>query len=255
MRSRRHLGHPDALEQLRQANPVDADRLPGPDSPEASALKEKILATRRPGQPPRRHVPRRRRVVVAVAAGLLAIASTATAWVLITRDVTQPRMACYEAASLGADRVGLSNPQTLEASECAPIWEEGTLTNPAAAKPGETPPLTACVTEAGTVAVFPSDDPQLCQRLGLAYPEPNSANRQAPTLALQQALIAYFANEECIPLSQAQTEVAEILRRHGFKGWDTEVMPGPSDRPCASFSLNAEQHVVSIIPIPDPHQG
>jgi hypothetical protein len=250
LKHKRHARRPNAFEVLRRADPVDAASLPGPESPEALALKEGILATSRQKERPRRFLSRRR-LVLAVVFGLLSIASTTTAWVLLTREVRRPRMACYEAVSLHADRVALTSPRTLDAIECAPEWDEGVLVNPAVAQRGEVPPLTACVTDIGAVAVFPSRNPRVCEELGLATPEPESGERQERILELERALVAYFAQGRCIPVTEAKTQVAKILQDYGLKGWRVEMMPGPSERPCASFSLDAEEQVVHLVPIPD----
>ncbi|MGH9896956.1 MAG: hypothetical protein ACREA0_34150 [bacterium] len=79
MRRTRDPRHLDAFEVLRQADPVDVTCLPGPDSREALALKEGVLAT-----PRRRERPRRshRRLLVSLVF-VLSIASSAAAWVLL----------------------------------------------------------------------------------------------------------------------------------------------------------------------------
>lgn len=58
------------------------------------------------------------------------------------------------------------------AAACEPVWADGILTNPDINERGEIPPLTACVANNKSLAVFPTDDPTVCEDLGLSYPEP-----------------------------------------------------------------------------------
>ncbi|HHC08074.1 MAG TPA: hypothetical protein ENK55_05100 [Actinobacteria bacterium] len=237
---------PDAFEQLRAADPVDPATVDGPDSPRARALLSSILATdRTPEAVPER---RRRRRRLAVAAAILAALAAAAAWI-VTRPVTNPAsLSCYEGPTLDSSQVGLVG-RPLEVASCVPFWADGTLTNPAY-PPGTVPPLVACVTDVGTFAVFPSEDPNLCEELGLAPPDPQSIDDAAPIIDLENALVDYFSSDPCIPIPQAADDVQRILDEHGVSDWTITVGEQRPDRPCASLSFEPERRTVRIVPIP-----
>jgi len=239
---------PDAFERLRAANPVDPARVDGPDSPRAQQLLASILATPRTPEPAVVRRRRRRRLGVAVA--LVAILGGAAAWI-VTRPVANPAtVSCYAQPALHGTQAGLVG-VPLDVESCAPYWENGTLTNPDY-PPGVAPPLVACVTDVGTFAVFPSEDPNLCEKLGLAPPEPQSIEDAKPTLDLGQALVDYFLSESCIPIPQAASAVRRILDEHGAADWTITLGNQRPDRPCASLSFEPRTHTVRIVPIPEP---
>ncbi|MGH8874152.1 MAG: hypothetical protein ACRDVM_02710 [Acidimicrobiia bacterium] len=243
--------HPDAFELLRRNDPVQVEDLPGPDGADAQALKQRILATPRQEWKAHRLPTGRRRLAVALAIGLVAALSIAAAWYL-TREVTRPSVTCYQQPSLASDRVGIGSPEILSAAECVEAWQSRTLVNPTVAQPGEVPPLTACVNEVGAVAVFPTGDSGICERLGLALPEPASVERQQPILELREALVDYFAARGCVPVDLAEEDVEALLVEAGFSEWRVEAMPTTAERPCASFSLESEAQTIRIVPIPRP---
>ena len=147
----------NAFEVLRANNPVDEATLSTGDSPKARALLAQVTATPRPvHQQVPRQASKRRRLVIAVA--VISTLLTAAAWLML-RPVTDPiSVACYQAASLDSDVVAVPSVGDLDASLCVAAWEDGVLVNPAVAAAGDTPPLLACVSESGGLAIFPSDE-------------------------------------------------------------------------------------------------
>lgn len=242
---------PDAFELLRRSDRVNVEDLPWSDSAEAQALKQRILTSTRQQPEPSLGHKSPRRLLMATAIGLVAALSIAAAWYL-TREVSQPSLSCYEQPSLEGNRVGIGSPKTLNAEECGEVWKSRTLINPAVAQPGEVPPLTACVNDVGAVAVFPVGDTGICQRLGLALPDPASVERQQPSLELQEALVDYFATRQCVPVEQAVEDIEALLVEADLSAWRVEAMPASAERPCASFSLDAEAQTIRIVPIPRP---
>jgi hypothetical protein len=235
---------------VRATNPVDEAEVEGPDSPRAQEQLTRILAS--PIQEPqRRRMPRRRlRVVITLA--VLALATTAAGW-LWTRVIERPNaVLCYERADLDADIAGAPAGDRATADACAPVWQDGVLVNPEVATPGSVPPLTACVTENGSLAVFPTDDPVVCDRLGLAHPEPAGQESADAVRQLEGSLISFFQSRECIPIAEAETETRRILDQSGFTGWKIQTQPGSPDRPCGSFSIDAPSETIHLIPIPEP---
>lgn len=239
----------DAFEILRANDPVDETMVDGADSPKARALFANIVATRR-SQSHRRRRSTRRRLTIAIAVALLAVVSIAATW-LFLRDVSDPiSVGCYQDASLDSDVVAVTSGGALDVSLCEPVWEDGTLTNNDVAPHGQVPPLIGCVTNSGNLAVFPSNDENLCQILGLADPNPESVPEGDTIRQLNDDLVAHFAANECQPIEETETDIRRILDSRGFEGWQIEVSPGGSGRPCASFGLDAPDQTIHLIPIP-----
>ena len=237
----------DAFEILRASDPVDEAMVAGADSPKARALFADIVATPRPPlDRPERSV--RRRLAFAIA--LLAVVSVAAAW-LFLRDVTDPiSVGCYQDANLDSDVVAVASGGVLDVSLCEPVWEDGTLTNDAAAPAGQVPSLIGCVTDTGNLAVFPSDDENLCQILGLADPNPESIPGGDAIRQLNDALVSYFAANNCQTIDDAKSDVRRILDNSSLEGWHIQASLGGPGRPCASFGLDAPNQTVYLIPIP-----
>ena len=233
----------DPFDILRGHDPVDRTELPGPDSPAARTLFEQITTSttthRRPVG--------RRRVLLAVA--VLAIAAVAaTTWVALMRPVSELSVVCYAATSLDGDRVGVAASSTPSVEVCVEPWADGQLTNPDV-EPGEVPPLTACVTDDGILAVFPTDDRTTCQSLSLRVPDPNQpTDRLADTAAARDAIVAYIAGETCASIDDAEVQVRTILDGHGLTDWTIESQPPRVDRPCVSIAFDVDTQTVILVP-------
>jgi hypothetical protein len=239
----------DAFDVFVATNPVDEFTLPGPDSAQARDLLARIIATpRQPLAQPARYT--RRRLVIAIAVALLALASMAAAW-LLTRDVTDPiSVICYQDVSLDSPAADAPNEGPLDVDLCKPAWEDRILINEDLTPPGTTPPLVGCVTERGSLAVFPTSDTEACARLGLANINPESVPAGAPLRQLQADLVDHFSQQQCQPMEAAQRDVAEILSANGFSNWQIQLSPGEGGDACASFGLDIETQTVDLIPIP-----
>lgn len=208
-------------------------------------IKSRVLnAGRRPLRATRRKI-----LVVAL---LVATALLATAAALyLTREPSDPRgIACYQAAALDAPQFIADAPLSLHPSECQPLWDDGTLANPTVTPEGGVLHLIGCVTSGGGLAVFPSDDSQLCERLGLAgYEQPTRDD----SIDLNQQLLNLFSSVECVTMSDAQLRIEAILSDQDFDDWTvTMSTPASTERPCASFSLNVDQRKILLVPIPRP---
>jgi hypothetical protein len=238
----------DAFHELRASDRVHRGRLEGHASPRAQRMLRVILDTPREEPPPST----RRRLVVVIAIAVIALVALAATW-LVTRPVTHPQsIVCYQAADLESDRVAVASGPTLTASGCEAVWAEGTLSNPEFGPAGSVPPLVGCVGGSGALAVFPSDDPSVCARLGLAIPDPASIPGAETVIVLNNALVDYFSARHCIAIPEAVAGVRTILDAHGASDWTIETTPGPEDRPCASYGLDAEAQTVFVVPIPEP---
>lgn len=239
----------DAFEILRANDPVDETMVDGADSPKARALFADIVATPRP-RPHRPERSVRRRLAFAIAIALLAIVSIAATWLLL-REVTDPiSVGCYQDASLDSDVVAVTSGGALDVSLCEPVWEDATLTNDAVVSAGQVPPLTGCVTNTGNLAVFPSNDDNLCQLLGLADLNPESIPGGDAIRQLNDDLVAHFAANECQTIEDAEADIRWILDSRGFDDWRIKTTSGGPSRPCASFGLDTPNQTVHLVPVP-----
>lgn len=238
----------DGLERLRAINPVDETDVDGPDSPHAQELLTRVTSTH-PGLPSPRLMSKRVRLVLAVLAAM--VATTAAAWIW-TRAITTPNaISCYQAVDLDADIAAAPPGREATADACVPVWERAELANPDLVPAGSIPPLTACVAENGSLAVFPTEDTNVCAALGLAYPEPEQQDTADLIREVEDRLVGYFQSRECIPLGEAEAEVNKVLDSAGFTSWMIQTQPENSERPCASFSFDPTSETVILIPIPN----
>lgn len=239
----------DAFEAFREANPIDDSTLPGPDSSKGRTLFDRITATPRlPDATPRRS---RRRTVLVITAVLVALLSIAAAW-LALRDVTDPLpIVCHQAPRLDSDAAAGASGGTLGVERCAWAWEDGVLINEDFAPPGQIPVLIGCVTDEGNLAVFPGDDPALCERLGLTRPDPASMSDGDALRHLESDLVDWFDQHGCQALDVAEHDIRQILDAQGLDDWRISVSGRNQNDPCASFGLDAENKTVRLVAIPD----
>jgi hypothetical protein len=236
----------DPFALLRAADPARTATPARSSDPTAGALFAEIVGT--PRKPARRS---RRRLVVAVTVALVALASVAATW-LSVRKVSNPiDVVCYRAANLHSDRSAAPiGADALDASLCEEVWRDGTLINEEVAPPGEVPPLHGCVTDSGNLAVFPSDDPAICEKLGLAEPLPGFEREETSLRQLTDDLVTYFLAQNCQTMEQARRDVRQILDDHGRSDWVIQTIPGEPGDPCASFGIDAPTKTIHLVPIP-----
>lgn len=240
----------DGLELLRANNPVDESTVEGSGSPRAQELLNQVLASPKPDHTTKRYPLRRVRITVVWT--VVALATTAAAW-LWTRPIERPNaVLCYQQADLQADVAAAPAGSPATADACAPVWQESVLVNADLTPRGSVPPLTACVSENGALAVFPTGDPTVCDDLGLAHPEPASQESADAVRRLELELVSYFLARDCITMTQAETDVRRILNQTSFSDWAIQSQPEVADRPCASFSLDARAKTIHLVPIPRP---
>lgn len=239
----------NGVERLRETNPVEENRVEGPDSPRARQLLTHILARPREDDVPTRLSARRLRQAVALA--VVALVTVAGAWLWFRPIDTPEAILCYREVDINSDLAAAPAGETVIAQACASVWEDETLVNPEVAEPGSIPPLTACVAETGALAVFPTDDTTVCDALGLAYPDPASQERADAVRQLQDQLVSYFQESECIPIAEAEVHIRQLLADFAIP-WIIQAQPATGDRPCASFSVDSAGKAIHLIPIPNP---
>ncbi len=234
----------EELDELIRAayEPLTRD-LPGPDSPEATEIRRRIL------QPAPRRVAFRRRLVLA--AVLVLFAAGAATWGLL-RDVERPIARCLSAVHPDADIVGLAPDGAPTPELCEPAWLDGALTNPEV-EPGTVPDLVGCVDD-GVLVVIPASDPSACYLLDLepaADVEPGSP--VADLASVRGELRRFTLQYDCPDFDAVATEAERLLAEAGLSDWTVEVRDGPE--PCASVAVDEATSTFIIVPIPPRPPG
>lgn len=100
-----------------------------------------------------------------------------------------------------------------------------------------------------SLAVFPTDDPTVCEDLGLSYPEPLEQDTANEIREIDDELIAYFQAEDCPTIEAAADEVRRILDQVRLTDWtiqkQTRDSTAPLRKPLTSRRI-PDRH-------PDPH--
>lgn len=226
-------------ELLRDADPALHVASPDAFGPAADALLESVLSKRR-----RRRVP-----IGAVAAVVVLLAATvAGATALLTRDVQVDRdILCFESVDPEGLALALPVSDVIEVAACNDLWSTSTLVNPKVAA-GEVPNLEGCVLPSGSLGVFPSDDPAICESLDLAvFRDPIDAGDAVAT-RIRDVLPA----GECIPFERGVRLVEALVTGRSDGEWTIQrVGEATGERPCASASVEEGLRLVTLVPIPD----
>jgi hypothetical protein len=239
----------DPLSRLRDANPLPAEEAPTPDSAQAKALLERIIAAPTDSAPAKGRAPRLRRwVLIPVVLAALAAASYG-----LFRHVRHPLLVtCYQRASLGANRAILPADGGDPIGACRALWRPGARFNPSDRSPA--PSLAACVLPGGALGVFPAaPGADTCAGLGLARPtaNPNEQQRDRALVALEDALADRFLTN-CVGRDQAISFVRQQLARYRLEDWRVVASrPFTASEPCASVAYDVAHRTIRLIPVSD----
>ena len=245
------MRRPSEADRLRRANPAPLEDAPSPDSPQAAALFERIVATDldvRPQPVAGRRRVLRRRIWLILPATLLAAAA---GYGLFGRTSQPLFVACYGRQSLAAPRALVPASSRGPVAACAPLWRPGAEFSSGGAS---VPPLTACVLPSGTAGVFPGgagQDP--CSALGLAQlgGPVNGGDESRAIAALQTSLSDRFL-DRCVGADEAVALVRTALTESGLKGWRVVIRPPfTSTRPCGSLAFDVTGRTIAIVPVAD----
>lgn len=244
-RRRQTVPAPDPVELLAALDPVDGASVAPTDEHEpAKALLVQLVSGRAaPIAPPRPRRFVRRRVVVGAAA--LTAAAVGAAWI-VTRPATNPlEAACYAQPAPQGEVAGVAPGGSGPLEACAEVWRTGAF-----AGRGPVPPLVGCVADSGAAAVFPSDSPEICDRLGLDRLGGAPPSDGAIT-AVRDRLTEAFLALGCVAPDDAAARVRVELDRAGLGDWRVDN-PGAysASRPCASLSFDAARRTVTLVPSP-----
>lgn len=224
------------IARLRNANPVSESEFSAHDD-----LAEHLLSEI--GQQAGHRSTRTRAIAIALVAA--AIGGAATWW--FTRPIETPIVTCFAEASLDSNRVGLVEVVAPEAASCIPAWESGILAPDGTAP--EVPSLVACVNAEGDLLVFPSDNPNTCDDLGLARVDTESSSTDLDRLAAAIAEIAEWTlKTDCQPMEEARSVFADILEAHGLDAWSVRTAEGQPEFTCATPAVDYEAQQVIVVP-------
>lgn len=163
---------------------------------------------------------------------------------------TRTEVGCYSDLSLDSDIYALVNVSGSATEACEEAWSGQFLTNPAVPR-GEVPPLTGCINDVGVVVVFPTDNPGICNDLGLAGVAPGQSDRRLATIAgAIDDIDLFIAEVPCRPLDESAEGARRILRDRGLASWSVVIQGERPDRPCASLAVDTPSETIIIVAIP-----
>jgi hypothetical protein len=232
----------DPFDLLRLANPVDEATLaPTTQHPPAQAT---LFAIRLSSALPRRR--RNRSLWVMIAAVVSAAAITAAAIAVTHKASVTTGVACFGQPSLGGHIVATGPTAPTAIETCAKAWAEGRFGT--AQTP---PPLIDCVLESGAVGVFPSTDPALCDRLGLARHDPAQRLDTDPAVILAERLSDRVATGVCYDEATTERYIRDQLPGLGIAGWTVVPPPDARNGPCYTGSVDSKNHAIHVAPQPN----
>lgn len=219
---------------LRDLDPARDHDIPAPDSVRWHRIRSRALRRRS----------RNHRVLVGAAAALLVTGATAGAMVLWSGEPEVASVTCYADADLDSDRAAGDLRLGLGTDACTHLWQTGPFGD------GRPPPLVACLLDQ-RVGVFPGPE-ETCERLGL--PVAVGGDSVLATMAdLEEALRSAMPLDACIEPEVGLASATQALIDLGLDDTDwiaRQTQPTTPERPCASFSIDQEQRLVAIIPVP-----
>lgn len=192
--------------------------------------------------------PRRRRYL-RVLVPIVLLGSLAAGYGIF-REVRQPLIvACFREADLGSDRAQVSSDSAGAIEACAVLWRPGGQFHLASGD--EPPPLSQCVLESGTLAVFPAlPGRETCVELGLAPPDEEPAQEETTSVRELQERLSNRFLASCVGEPEALRFVEGELRELGLTDWQVVVsVPFDGERRCASVAFDVSRRVIQLIPI------
>ena len=153
---------------------------------------------------------------------------------------------CRATARLDADAIGIA-PGSDPIASCAQRWADGLLGDPGQ----PVPPLTACVSNNGSIDVFPGDA-TVCETLGLIAADDELTPDNAAIVALQDRLVNEINGVDCQPVQAAAAAAQEILAQSGFDGWKVAIAADAQAGTCGKAGVDSAARTVTIIEFKAP---
>ena len=190
------------------------------------------------GKPNRLNTPRIRRGWVI--GGISVMMVTAAAYAVLSREAPDDatRMMCYSELSADpAQRIQLATSDPI--GGCQELWQSGQL------GARDVPPLTACITEDGIIAVVPGGD-QACADLGFSLWRGSFDNDEQSIIDFQDE-VGHSLGLTCYTAPEGQLVVEALLNKYGLDGWTIVTNDDRSDSlPCTASAVDTPTKTVTV---------
>jgi hypothetical protein len=178
----------------------------------------------------------------------IAAGAVVTATVIDQKKVETPErgVVCHTSVDdvISASVVGATSDPI---GACAALWNAGELPVIGEISPPSDPPLVACTGPRGVVDVFPTDDPELCTRLGMSVADLD-AMVSDPRIELSERISDI--NLLCPSPADAAQQARELLDELGLDGWT--VVPAEGEG-CSALAISIEADLtIDVVMIPPP---
>lgn len=220
-----------------------------------SELVESVIAEKTSGPiaapAPTRRRPPRRRIVIALAALMALIAAGVAAAAILNRSSNPIDVACFADLDVEGDLVMLRTAaDPVEA--CQDAWSDPAHREVFDGQPA--PPLAGCRLDSGTTGVFPTEDGDPCEALGLDSAEDPHPDRDAIDTLEQRLTEAWLVG--CTPPEDLHQIALDLLTELGLDSWQL-VNDTPADATglCGSASVDPTTNTIHVIAIPPPPPG
>ncbi|NLE80502.1 MAG: hypothetical protein GX610_13120 [Rhodococcus sp.] len=246
----------DPLELLRRLRPPrDPRPLERGDEPAMDAVLDGVLQRLETGARPRDHRARGRRRGRLLAAFLaVGVAGGASAAAAIWHETTRPDhrlvVSCWSDLQPSAFWEARIEPNDSPIDACGEPWTNGYFDT------SGPPPLAACVTDSGIIAVVPGDQ-STCATSGLTVLQPGfEPDGTIPDDERLHQLLAIPLLETCADEHDTVSLIDTVFNDQGLTDWTVDYIAQFDElRVCGQVSIDASSRTVWITPIPGPPQS
>ncbi len=165
----------------------------------------------------------------------------AAAYMFLDREPAKDpiTITCYSDATTDPASQWVLDSAADPVAACAQVWADGRFGL------GDTPRLTACVTDTGIIAVVPGDQ-QVCANLGYALWN-TKVDDDALTIIAFQDELGPILGLTCYPEDAALEIVADQLAKHGLEDWTiTSNHNWTAELPCAAPGIDPLTRTVTV---------
>lgn len=182
----------------------------------------------------------RRRWIASGTALVVIAAAAAYTFARSDRAHDPTSITCYSNAARDPHSQFALGPQEDPLAACRQLWESGQLGT------GDVPPLTACVTDTGIVAIVPGDL-RVCSELGYAQWN-GTVDPEAQSLLPFRDEVDRTLGRTCYPADSAARIVTDLLSQYHLEGW-TVVEGHGSDQhmPCTVGMVDLPSKTITLV--------
>lgn len=113
------------------------------------------------------------------------------------------------------------------------------------------PPLTSCISDLGTIEVYPAEAP-VCETLGLEPADVNLSPENQAVVDLQDRLIEAINRRPCRVTDEVAELAQAVLSESGLDGWKVAINEDAVDRDCAQVGVDSATQTVFVFYIDPP---